>query len=136
MVVSRSTWMKYWLYGALVVCLLIVSALAEVHPGLIVLMLPLALAANWLYIVNVSLQAGISIVKITIKDEQQVLLEHKNGEAHLCEPVAVYWNSKLLLVLKLKDAKGKSRWLTLFKDSLQTNDFRKLRAWLVSQTGF
>ena len=123
--------MKFWLYGLLLILMIVVSSLADIHTLFLMLLFPIGIAFNWLFFSHVALAAKSSVVGFEYQGNHFTLIQ-KDGTRWPGQLVAIQWNSHWLTILKLAHDSGKKRSLVLFSDAADTEELRALRVWLTT----
>ncbi|GEM_PF-814765 len=125
----RSSRLKFWLYGLLLVLMIAVSTLADIHTLFLMLLFPIGVGFNWVFFRSVSMAAKSSIMGFEYAGDAFTLIQ-KDGTRWPGHLAAIQWNSHWLTVLKLADDRGQKKSLVLFSDSADPEALRALRAWL------
>lgn len=115
-------------HGAAIVIIALVSM-----PLWLELIAIAALAANLIYEIRhtVSLRAPDAVVALEIASDDALSIQTRRGDWIRCEVLGSTYVTYLLVILNLKDLEyGRVKRAVILPDSIDAEDFRKLRVWL------
>ena len=123
--IGVSKWMRRWVFGLLIISLMLIAQLSQQWSGYLILMFPLGWYLGRVYLRWVLLTDERSINRIVVRD-REIDCMTVGGQSYSGTLSGQQWLSHWLIILRYRQHQGKSHFLPIFCDATNEQDFHRL----------